>query len=230
MKQDLRLLLSLSLPTALVAVGILVLHDVRWAFLLYVFGGCLLGPWILLRASPLHTGRGLPWREPPTARSRRVSFGAFLVFGPLFLAIYALVQPHLGRADLYLARLRDLGWHDAHQGFYALAFVMLIPLAEEWWWRGQALPRCVTRFGRRRGILLTASGFAAYHWLTLSSLYDPLPAALRWTAIALVGLLWTWLASHRRSWQVPYFAHLAADLAVVAAFFLFVRPEAAALG
>jgi membrane protease YdiL (CAAX protease family) len=205
----------------------LVLRDVRWAFLLYVVGGCILGPWLLVGASPLRKGRGLPWNEGTSGWGAAAI--AFLIFGPVFLGIYAWLQPHLGRPDMYLARLHELGWRDAHQDAYAVLFVLLIPWAEERWWRGEALPRLVQRYGPRRGVGLTAFGFAAYHWITLSSLYDPTPAILRWISIALVGWLWTWIAFRRGSWRVPYFAHLAADLGVVTAFFIFVRPTGSML-
>ena len=56
----------------------------------------------------------------------------------------------------YWEQLRMLHWNQDHFPWYAAFFVLLVPLMEEWWWRGQALPRCVARFGTRTGVALTA--------------------------------------------------------------------------
>ena len=57
----LRLILALLLPSVLVAWAMLVVKDVRVAFLVYTLGGCALIPWLLLGALPLRGGRGLPF-------------------------------------------------------------------------------------------------------------------------------------------------------------------------
>lgn len=217
-----KLLLALILPSALVAFGMFGVRDVRIAFILYVVVGCGLGPWVLLGARPIAAGRGLPWAAASTGGSSRSRFVAWFVFGPLFFAAYALLRRHIGDAEHYLAQLRSLGWRDEHELLYAFLFVLLIPVAEEWWWRGQALPRCVDRFGRAGGVALSAASFAAYHVFTLAALYDARSTSIRIAGIFVAGIVWSLLALRRGEWAVTYFAHLGTAMAIVAAFFIYV--------
>lgn len=216
------MLLTLALPSVLVAFGMFGARDVRVAFTLYVTIGCGLAPWLLLGARPLTTGAGLPWSTSSRGALNRHRLAAWLVFGPLFFAAYALLRRYIGDPERYMAQLRALGWRDEHGLLYALLFVMLIPIAEEWWWRGQALPRCMERFGRGRGILLAAVAFAAYHVFTLAALYDGRSTVIRVSGIFLAGIIWSLIALRRGEWGVTYFAHLGATMAIVVAFFLYV--------
>jgi len=217
-----KLLAALALPSVLVAFGMFGARDVRVAFALYIVIGCGLGPWLLLGAKPFSTGRGLPWSASTNPRPDRHRLTAWLVFGPLFFAVYAFLRRYIGDAERYLVQLRSLGWRDEHELLYGLLFILLIPVAEEWWWRGQALPRCVERFGRGRGVLLAASAFAAYHVFTLAALYDGRSTAIRLAFIFLAGVVWSLLALWRAEWGVTYFAHLGAAMAIVAALFLYI--------
>ena len=218
-----KLLLALAVPSCVVAVGMFGARDVRVAFTLYISIGCGLAPWLLLGARPFARGHGLPWSTASMRDSgARQSVAAWAVFGPLFFAAYSLLRRHIGDAERYLSQLRGLGWRDEHQIVYALLFILLIPVAEEWWWRGQALPRCVEWLGRGRGIALAASAYAAYHAFTLAALYDTWSVGIRLGGIFLAGLVWSVLALRRGEWSVTYFAHLGADMAIVAAFFLYV--------
>lgn len=217
-----KLLLSLALPTALVGFGMLIVRDVRVTFALYLLIGCGLSPWLLLGARPFRTGNGLPWSASGSTGLDRQRLAAWLAFGPLFLAGYALLRRYIGDPERYLAHLRELGWRDEYELVYALLFVALIPLAEEWWWRGQALPRCVARYGRWPGLLLAASAYAGYHVFTLAALYDTPSTAIRLSGILLAGLVWSVMALRRAEWGLTYFAHLGADMAIAVAFFIFV--------
>lgn len=219
----LNLLATLIAPTLLVSVGLVWLHDVRWAFFLYVFGACGAVPWLLLRATPLRQGIGLPFRRP----GLRAAI-AFLLFGPGFLGLYSLFRAQLTAPEPYLESLVRLGWPTQHSTLALVLFATLVPLFEEWWWRGQALPRCVARFGTRAGVLVAASGFASYHLVVLWQLYTPGLALLRFTGIFLGGLMWTVWAHRRGSWEETWAAHFGADLALVAAFVLWVLPSGGA--
>ena len=218
-----KLSLALVLPSAAVGAGLFGARDVRFAFALYLIVGCGLGPWLLLGARPLSTGIGLPWSIETFRRLGWHRFAAWLAFGPVFFVAYARLRHYVGDPEQYLSRLGGLGWRPEHEVLYALLFVTLIPLAEEWWWRGQALPRCVRRFGRWRGILLAASSYAGYHAFTLAALYDGRSTSIRLAAILAAGVVWSVLALRRGEWGITYFAHLGADMAIVAAFFLYVR-------
>lgn len=217
-----KLLLSLALPSALVALGMLVVRDLRLTFALYLLVGCGLSPWLLLGARPFQQGVGLPWSASRARGLGGRRLAAWFVFGPVFLAVYAALRRYIGDPERYLTHLRELGWRDEYELIYALLFVALIPLAEEWWWRGQALPRCVARYGRGRGVLLAASAYAAYHVFTLAALYDGPSTAIRLTGIFAAGLVWSLMALRRTEWGLTYFAHLGADMAIAVAFFLFV--------
>ncbi len=221
---DLRLLAALVAPSALVAWGLLGLADLRWTFLLYVFGACALVPALLVGAVPLGRGRGLPFLGGRASRSRAAI--AFVLFGPVFLALYAGLRTRLTAPEPYLEALEHLGWDRAHQNLYLLAFVTLVPLFEEWWWRGQALPRCLARYGRTRGILLTAVAFTAYHAFVLAELYSPALALLRLAGIGVAAGIWTIWAARTGNWGETYAAHLGADAALVAAFLWWVVPRA----
>lgn len=220
-----RLIAALLAPTFLVAVGLHVLEDVRWTLVLYVLGGCALVPWLSLGVRPLSRAGGLPWRAPgerllaPTALPL-----AFVLFGPVFLALYALLRASITAPEPYVEVLHALGWRDEHQTSYLVLFVLLVPLFEEWWWRAQALPRCVRAWGEKRGLLASAGGFALYHVVVLLVLYDPWLALLRFAGILLGGVAFTAIAQRRGSWAWSWAAHFAADLVLVTAFLLWVRP------
>lgn len=217
--ERLRLLGAMAAPTAIVALAMGPLGDLRMAFLGYVLGGCLLLPWLLVGAAP---GRGLPFRAP--GESLRSVIVALLAFGPLFLLAYWALRRFVTAPEPYLEALHALGWDDAHRGAYFVAFLACVPLAEEWWWRGQALPRAERLFGAPVGRSLVAVGFAAYHAPVLLRLYPVGPALLRFSGIVVAGFVWTWIAARRRSWGWVWWAHLAADAVIVIAFVLWVQP------
>jgi membrane protease YdiL (CAAX protease family) len=212
-----RLILALVLPTALVAVGLLGLRDVRATFLLYTLGGCLAGPYLLLGARPFGRGQGLPFRD----RGWRPAVAQMLVIGVGLFAGYAVGRRWLADPAAVQARLAELGWDPSHLPVYAALFVLLIPLCEEWWWRGQALPRCVQALGPARGVVVSGLAFGAYHAIVLGTLYDVPSTLLRITTITTAGLFWSWWAWRRGNWAETFAGHLGASLAVVSAFTLF---------
>jgi uncharacterized protein len=220
-----RLLVTLIAPTLLVAFGLHVLRDVRWTFLLYVFGGCALVPWAVLGVRPLSRAGGLPLRAPgervfaPTGLPL-----AFVLFGPVFLGIYALLRAQITAPEPYVDVLHALGWRDEHTTLYLVLFAIFVPLLEEWWWRAQALPRCVRAWGTRTGLLASAGGFALYHVFVLLVLYEPALALLRMSGIVIGGVVFTEIARRRGSWAWSLTAHFAADLVLVTAFLWWVRP------
>lgn len=219
-----RLSLALLLPTLLVLVGLHGLADIRATFLLYVLGGCVLGPWLVVGARPFAAGGGLPFRAPGATRR---GLWLALLFGPVFLGVYWLLFPWLADATFYLDALEARGFERERLALYALLFLVLIPWVEEWWWRGQALPRAQREFGRTPGLLLAAAGFGLYHYFVLATLYPWPLALLRGTGILAAGVVWCVLAARARSWQPTWWAHLAADIAVVCAFRWLVLPGAA---
>lgn len=219
-----RLLAALLLPTLLVVAGLHGLGDIRWTFLLYVFGGCLLVPWAVVDARPFSSRGGLPFRAPGALRR---GLWLALLFGPGFLGVYWLLFPWLADASFYLVALEARGFERDQLVLYSVLFLVLIPWVEEWWWRGQALPRARAAFGATAGTLLAATGFGLYHYFVLATLYPWPLAVLRGTGILAAGLVWCLLAWRARSWQPTWWAHLAADAAVVAAFRWLVLPGAA---
>jgi hypothetical protein len=204
------------MPALWVAFGLHVLHDVRWTVLLYVFGGCVLSPWLLLNERPFALG-GLPFAD--RASGRRIwLFGQLVVCGPVFFVVYWLLRPLVGDPGQIVAKLSAAGWQHEYRVAYACAFAVMVPLAEEWWWRGRALPRCEARFGVQRGRWVNAVSFSLYHVLVLSMWYPPLGIALRMLVIAGAGRFWAELAGRRQSWGLAYGGHLAADLGIAAVY------------
>lgn len=220
--QRARLLLALVAPALVVAWAIGPLGDLRVAFLGYVFGGCALLPWLLVGARPGSPG-GLPFRA--VNESAWSPLGALVVFGPGFLLAYWILRQFITAPEPYLQALHALGWQDQHQNLYFASFLICVPLAEEWWWRGQALPRAQRLFGARPGLALVALGFAAYHAPVLLRLYPTGPAMIRFAGIVFAGFVWTWIAARRGSWGWVWWAHLAADAVIVLAFILWVQPS-----
>ena len=208
-----RLWVALFLPSVLVWLGMWPLADVRWSFLLYVFGGCMLGPWVLLRAIPLRSGDGLKlWSG---SRGGWPVFAVqFLLLGPAFYFAYRLLLPWVGDPAEAHGLLLGMGWNDAHRRVYALLFLLFVPLAEEWWWRGRAQPLCERRWGEKAGRWISASLFALYHAFVLARMYDPLGVALRMPLIVLGGRVWASLAG-RFGWGMSYAGHLVADATIV---------------
>jgi hypothetical protein len=215
------LLLALLLPYAAVSFGLLVLRSVEAAFLFYAIGGCLLGPCLLLGLQPLRAGSGYPWLPPP-GRRRAAAWEAALLWavcGPGLAAAYLALGPRMGNPQAYYQKLIALGWHGERFVVYAALFLALIPWLEEWWWRGQAVPRCVQAFGPKRGLALAAAAFAGYHAIVLSRLYPAGPVAIRMAAILLASWWWCAAARRHRCWSIPWLAHgPGADLAVALLF------------
>ncbi|MBM4130243.1 CPBP family intramembrane metalloprotease [bacterium] len=219
-----QLLAALVAPTLLGAVGVHGLGSLPATFLLYAAGGCVLAPRLLLGAS-LPTGRGgLPF-APAARRSWRGEMALAVLFGPVFLALYVAVRPWLGPISDYQARAAALGL-DLHEPWaWLLLFAVFNPWLEEWWWRGQATPRCCAAFGRAGGLALPTAGFAAWHAVLLGALF-PWPLMLvRVALIAAASLLWSHLALMSGGWRATWVAHLAADLAMVALFVLVIMPR-----
>jgi hypothetical protein len=220
------LLAALALPTVLGAVGMFGLRSIAATFFLYLVGGCVVLPWLLLGARPFVGRGGLPFAPAAPAPGRpRAELILGAVFGPLFLALYLLVRPWLGEVTDYQARVTALGMDLGDPAVTLVVFALLNPLFEEWWWRGQATPRCCAALGRRGGLALATAGFGAYHVVLLAALF-PLPLALvRAGFITGAGLLWSQIAMTQRSWRAVYVAHLAADLAMVVLFVMMVLPR-----
>lgn len=208
-----RLWLAMLVPSVLVWLGMWPLADVRWAFLLYVFAGCTLGPYLLLRARPLQTGDGLAlWAG---ARGGWPVFIAqFLLLGPVFYLAYRLLLPWVGDPAQAHEILQSMGWNDGHRRVYALLFLAFVPLAEEWWWRGRAQPLCERRWGVNAGRWISATMFALYHAFVLARMYPALGVALRMPLIVLGGRVWAALAG-RFGWGMSYAGHFVADATIV---------------
>jgi len=212
---------ALLLPSAVVAFAMWGVGDVNLAFVLYVGAGCILGPWLLLGIRPLSNAGGLPFRAIAMSTTRWIGLvaGLAVLFGPILYVIYSALRPHLGDPAAYLESIRRLGWTEYFYPYFIVLFVGFVPLFEEWWWRGQALPRCVERFGTRRGILISSACFALYHFFVLSRLVDDgVALAVRMLAIFAAGLGWAFLARWVKSWGLGYVAHLAADITMVLVF------------
>lgn len=207
-----RLLLALLLPSALVAFAMYGLQDVRWAFLFYVLGGCILGPWLLLGRAG-----GFPfWRS--TRAAKWWVIGQLLLCGPGLFFVYDLLRPYVGDPAKIVGQLQSMGWQHDQRILYALLFVACVPLAEEWWWRGRALPLCEARFGLRGGRWVNALSFALYHLFVLSKLYPASGVVLRMAFIVGGGLFWAELAGRQRSWALAYVGHFAADAGIAAIY------------
>jgi hypothetical protein len=223
-RSPLALAAALALPTALGVLGVHGLGSLPATFLLYAAGGCVLGPRLLLGARfPVRAG-GRPF-APPAPGGRRLEAALACLFGPVFLALYAAVRPWLGPVADYRARAAALGLDLHEPALWLLLFAVFNPWLEEWWWRGQATPRCCAAFGRRRGLALVTAAFAAWHLVLLGALF-PWPLLLvRVAAIGAVSLAWSRLALSQASWRAAWVAHAAADLAMVALFVAMIMPR-----
>ncbi len=213
-----RLAAAVVLPAVLGAVGVHALHSLPLTFALYAAGGCLGLPWLLLGVRPLAGRGGLPFNPPPRPHGRREEWLLGALFGPVFLLFYLMVRPRLGSVADYLARVGALGLDLQHPAGALVAFAVFNPWLEEWWWRGQATPRCLATFGPRGGLSLVTAGFAAYHLVLLGALFPWPLAAVRVVLISAASLLWSWLAVARGGWRPTWVGHLAADLAMVVLF------------
>lgn len=217
----LRLVAALVLPCAWTGLGMWVLRSVEATYVLHILLGCLAGPFLLAGAG--RGGAGHPFL-PARGRSRgALRRGAllWLLCGPVLVAAYALLRPWLGDAHSYMASLAELGWRASRFPLYATLFVLVTPLAEEWWWRGNALPRCEDRWGPRRGSLAASAAFTFYHGVVLARLYPADVVFLRLAAIFLAATLWGAAARRDRAWFAPFLGHSAADLAFLVVFRLF---------
>lgn len=212
------------LPTLWVALGILVLRDAVVAFLLYTLVGCLLGPWVLLQIRPLGSRGG--WSFAGRGGDRPwMHLGAWLLTGGGLLGAYLVLRPWLLNPAEVAVALHALHMPDRGLGLFLLVFALSVPVAEEWWWRGQALPRCRAAFGPGWGTALGVVGFTAYHVVVLSVLYDPFSVLVRTLAILGGGFLFAAMALRTRGWRWAWSAHVAADLAIVTAFLLLIAPS-----
>ena len=180
-----RLIVGALAPIALVAFGFHGVGDLRVAFLAYIFGGCALVPALLFRIRPLASAGGLPFVAPGEGLGRWTGLPLALgLFGPAFFGAYYLLRKALTAPEPYVERLVAYGWDERFTPLYLVIFLLFVPLFEEWWWRGQFLPRAEAAFGRAHGWWLSGVGFALYHIVVLLVLYDPGLAFLRFSGIA----------------------------------------------
>lgn len=218
-----KLVCTLVAPALLVVVGIDLLHRAVVAFLLYAVVGCLLSPALLLKTVPLRSTGG--WSFQGRGGDRFwMHLLAWCVTGAGLLGAYYLLKPWLLVPTEVAAALRELHMPRRGLGLFLVGFVLTVPLVEEWWWRGQALPRCRRAFGDRRGLVFSVLGFASYHAVVLAALYDPLSVCIRMFAITGGGFLFAAMALRTRGWRWAWSAHLAADAAIVLAFLGLIAP------
>lgn len=222
-----RLAAALLAPALFGALGLGLLHSLRAEFFLYLLGGCALAPWLLLGARPLASAGGLPF-APPRRETWRADLQLATLFGPFLLVGYLLARPFLGDPAAYLARLRALGLDLESPVAPIVLFLLLNPLLEEWWWRGQATPRCLAAFGPRAGLAVATAAFGLYHLVLLGAMYSWPIALVRSLLIAAAGLLWSLVAVRLGSWRAVYLAHLAADVVIVVILIVWVLPRGSA--
>lgn len=220
-----RLAAALAAPTALGAVGIHALGSLPATFLLYAAGGCVLAPLLLLGARFPGGRGGLGFAPPATRRRATLDAALAILFGPVFLAFYAAARPWLGPVSDYRERAAALGLDLQEPWPWLLLFAVFNPWLEEWWWRGQATPRCCAVFGRRGGLALVTLAFGAWHAVLLGALFPWPLMAVRVALIATASLLWSHLALSAGGWRPTLVAHAAADLAMVALFVLVIMPR-----
>ena len=153
---------------------------------------------------------GLParaWGYGGGARAWWLGAGA----GILFLAVLAplvVVDRALFGGEGAVAAAAPSGAVAA--GTLLLANGLVVPVAEELFWRGVVQTGLVARLGAARGIALTALGFSLKH-----ALVDLSPGRLL-TLLGL-GLLLGWLR-HRRGTLASSGAHLSGNLLATAAY------------
>ena len=176
-------LLSL-LPFPAIWLGMYVLKNVYWTFLLY-HGFCLV-PVIVW-------GKSL-WRDSlsfPTGKQSVVLFFSSSVFVALALLLYQHFGNHILSSDRTFALLIEQGYHQGIWLPMTVYFVCVNPILEELYWRGVILNRLnqLQQEQTEFGVIWSSISYAAFHYLILRLVLFPGWAEIGVLLLAFYGAL-----------------------------------------
>jgi len=202
-----------------VASGLLLFRSVLATFILFHGVVCLGIPLMLLIK-----GRACPG-DYGFKRDPRGPWKALLTGAALFLAVFlffALLKDRIWNMEEITTVLE--GWGAGSMNPIAFALMMVVGNAflEELFWRGYALARLVRVTSRRRAVLISAAFYSSYHGLTTGILFSIPFAILSVAAIFAAGACWGGIRLETGSLFFPVVTHLFVDLAIIAAYFIFI--------
>ncbi len=201
-----------------VAAGLLLFRSVSATFILFHGAVCLGIPLMGIltgRASPGDYGL----RRDPGGVKRSLIAGsaAFLAV----LLFFALLRDRIWNMEEITAVLGEWGAGSMNPIVFGAMMVLGNAFLEELFWRGYALSRLVRVTSRRRAVLISAAFYSSYHGLTTGMLFSIPFAIISVAAVFATGVYWGRKSLETGSLLFPVVTHLCVDLAIIAAYFIF---------
>ena len=209
-------------PPAAVVIVLVLFHNVFAVFAIYHLGFCLLLPMLvnlLYRryTLPEHLA-ALGLTGPGTGRALALGLALAALFAGAVLLGFRWTGGLALEDNRVAATLAAWGVGPDRTALMFWFMALANGPAEELYWRGFVPAELAAEPNRRRALLVTATGYASYHGVTIflflsSWLWAGVFLAAVWGA----GLFWGWLRERTGSVWPPLLAHAAATAAYMAA-------------
>jgi membrane protease YdiL (CAAX protease family) len=193
--------LVFSLPYVGVLIGLVVVGSGWIAMLIYHLGVCLVFAAAWGRPSFGSLFRG--WKSATGLWALPV----FALAGLLIVVLWPVIRLEGGNLASTLA---SLGLENSTWWLFMIAYCLVNPWLEEWFWRGHAV--AVMRRPGYSDIL-----YAGYHTLVLVFFIKAPWVALAFVVLAGAGFVWRWMARKCGGLLLPALTHFVADVSVMIA-------------
>ncbi len=213
------------LAPVLIAVGLLGFKNVQLTFLLYQGLYCIGIPvadlvfFRRLSAAQIGEKLGVRFGRKPVLQGVLIGIAVMI----LMTAFFVLLRNVLIDPDAISTLLRD--WRIGRSQLLVFLIVMSFanPVVEELYWRGYFFDRLKNRMSAGRSAVLSSFFYASYHFVTTASLFNLNIGLLFTTVIFGAGVFWGILREKSDSVIGPVIIHMAADWAVMIAYFLYIH-------
>jgi hypothetical protein len=165
---------------------------------------------------------GSGWGIRPAVRFLAVAAG---VSALTVLAVWALLQPLVPALGAPVAAWLEWGLVPPRDLGFLVYYALVNPWIEEAFWRGRLLGAAArNRLGVVPARTLSVFGFLPMHIVVLSSSFEPSTTLLMSCAVLVGSLAWTWMQEKCRTTWLPAASHMGADLGLVIAYLVWLRP------
>jgi uncharacterized protein len=218
------ILAVMALAPLAVAAGLLVFRSITVTFVLFHGGVCLLVPLLHMavrREKPGAFLRGLGLVRTPDEAWPSLLWG-LACFAVVF-AFFALLRERIWNAGEVASVLSRWGVNRMDPFLFVSIMVIGNGFLEEFFWRGYIQRRLRGCLPPRKAEKLSSGFYASYHGVTTGVLFSLTWAAVSVVSIYFAGVIWSRVRVKTGSLVMPVVTHVFIDLAVMAAYLLYLR-------